>query len=307
MNIVTRRYKKAFLHRYDKDGIIPYLSHLDFSSLKFEKNFFLNLRGERIAYYFYYYDNYDKNTIILFCPGIGPGHSAYMREIEKLCKHGYKVLTLDYSGTGESDGDSLLSFNAPTRDIDELLSYLKLKEKIIIIGHSLGAYSALNIANIRKDIFKAVIISGFLSIELEFKELFNNRFLLSLITKYERKLIPQYGNIDNIAYLGNTDNHLLFIHSKDDPKVPYKYSTQIVEGYHNPNIKIFTVNDKHHNPTYTVDAVKYMEDAFLKYAKYCQTHKDYDSRKQFINQFSALKMTEQDDKIWTVIFDFIAS
>ena len=104
MGIIARKYQTEFVCRYDKAVGVPYYSAEDFKDLKQEKSVFINTSNIETHYFFYYYDNYKTDKLILFCPGIGPGHTAYLREIEYLAKKGYKVLTLDYAGTGESKG-----------------------------------------------------------------------------------------------------------------------------------------------------------------------------------------------------------
>ena len=100
MGIVINMYKKNFLQRYDKDEAIPYYAGTDFPGLCCEESSFRNTAGIDIRYFIYSYEGYDKDKLILFCPGMGPGHTAYLAEIETLCQAGLRVLTLDYSGCG---------------------------------------------------------------------------------------------------------------------------------------------------------------------------------------------------------------
>ena len=164
MGIISKLYLKHFACRYNKEVGVPYYSHLDFKGFKQDAFSFTNSKGINIRYFYYYYDKPREDKIILFCHGLGPGHVAYLREIEALAKHGYKVLTLDYTGCNESSGDNMISLNQPTRDVMELLDFLKLEKPVVLVGHSLGGYTALNLMNLRKDLQKAVILSGFLSI-----------------------------------------------------------------------------------------------------------------------------------------------
>ena len=308
MSFLIDKYKEAFIHRYDKDGIIPYLSHLDFLPLEMNKNSFVSSRGVKISYFIYHYQNFKKDKVVLFCPGIGPGHTAYMREINSLCLKGYKVISLDYMGTGESEGDSLYSLNEPTRDVNDLLNHLKLKEEVILMGHSLGGYTSLNIINIRDDIKKAVIISGFLSIKLLLKGYIKLNPLVKKIARYEESLDDLYGKIDNLAYLKSTTDKIMYIHSKDDNNVLFKYGLGLLENINNPNITKVIVDNKLHNPTYTVEAIKYMNDAFASYTNLVKKKKliSLEEKKEYMSRFSALKMTEQDQEIIDMITNFIS-
>ena len=307
MGIISKQYIKQFVCRYDKEVGVPYYSYLDFKGLHQESNSFINSKGIEIHYFYYYYDNYQKDKIILFCHGIGPGHTAYLAEIETLAKRGFKVLTFDATGCDESKGKYLGSLNNPTGDALDLLNYLNLKEEIVLVGHSMGGFTALNIINLKEDITKAVILSGFLSIEAEISAFIKNKFIASRILSYERKTNPQYFNIDNIEYLKNTSDNLFFIQSIDDQMVPYQASLKVVEEINNPHIKTLKFNNRKHNPNYTDKAVNYMNEVFGKYNASLK-NKEIKTDEDKINYFkdvSLSKLTEQDETLFDQIASFI--
>ena len=307
MSFIVNLYKKNFLQRFDKDPAIPYYSVNDFPNLQCEENSFVNSLNTKICYFTYFYKDFKKADTILFCPGIGPGHTAYLTEIELLCKNGYKVITLDYMGCGASDGERLPSINEPTRDVIELLCHLNLKDGVILVGHSLGAYTGLNVINKTSFIHKAVIISGFVDIASEMLGFVKLSLLANKVKKFEKKLNPEYGSIDNWEYLKNTDNELLFIHSLDDRMVNYKFNTGKVAGLNNPHIKIHTVDGKKHNPNYSMDAIKFMNESMGGYEYLIKEGKlnTLEERVKYFKDKPIGKMTEQDKEVWDVIFDFI--
>ena len=307
MELIVNQYKKNLVRRYNKEVGIPYYSFKDFPNLKQDSFTFINSKNTEIHYFFYYYDNFKKDKIILFCPGIGPGHTAYLKEIELLARNGYKVLTLDYTGCGESGGESLQSLNMPTLDVNDLLNLLKLKEEIVVIGHSLGAYTTLNIINIRDEIKKAVVISGFVSIKKLVKSFAHSSFVTSCVLKYEKKTLPDYFSVNNVEYLKNTKDNLFVIHSEDDTLVAYKVGLKAIEDLHNPSIKILKKNGRKHNPNYTDEAVKYMSETFGKYYKLIKekTIKTDEDKINYFKNVSLEKLTEQDKKMFEEIFNFI--
>lgn len=320
MGIALKMYKQGFIQRFDKDGIIPYLSNEDFEGLNFFKGTFKNSIGLNISYFAYYYDNYKKDKYVLFCPGIGPGHTQYTREIEKLASCGYFVLTLDYTGCSESEGESLLSVNAPTRDVNDLLcltkngklenfSFLKDME-IVVVGHSLGAYTALNTINIQPFIKKAVIISGFIDVISEMKGLSHIylSILFSDVKRYERKTNKEYSNIKNMKYLKETNDDILFIHSMDDSLVPYKTSTyRVYKKYKDKKFEFVIVNGKDHNPNYELDSLKYMKETFSELNSLVNSGKikTIEEKQAFMSNKDIWKMTNQDEDIFKKIIDFI--
>ena len=307
MGIILNAYKKNLLGRFDKDEAVPYYSYKDFPGLQYEEKSFLNSINVRVSYFYYYREGFIENKIVIFLPGIGPGHTAYLKEINELTLTGYKVLTLDYTGCGASKGEELGSLNRPTRDVNDLLMYLDIKEEIMLVGHSLGAYTALNVINEHDEIKTAVIISGFVSLYNQIKFIVKLSPFAWRLCRYEKKAEPDYYNIDNFSYLSSTKDSILFIHSKDDNVVGYKSSTAIVESLNNKNIKFLITDKKRHNPTYTTDAVKYMTDTFSEYSKLIK-NKTLDTlakRKYFLSQKSIDKMTEMDKNVISEIENFL--
>lgn len=308
MGKILDLYLSNFITRFDKDGIVPFLSHSDFEGLQKEEHSFVNSDNNKIAYFFYHYDDYKPDKLILFLHGIGPGHTAYMSEINTICKQGYRVLTLDYTGCDKSGGNNLHSINQPTKDVDELLKELELKEELIILGHSLGGYTAINTANLNQNVSKTVVISGFISLKNELNALMKIPFLSYPALKYEKNRCNGYNNLNNFNYLKNTSDKFLFIHSLDDKMVPYKSATGFIKKtIKNDNLSFLIVKGKKHNPNYTVEAVKYMTETFADYYKKIKNKEldSYDEKKSFMSDKSALKMTIQDCEVWNKIFEFI--
>ena len=307
MGICSRVYIKRFVCRYDKEIGVPYFSHLDFKGLHQETGLFNNSQGIEIHYFFYYYPDYKKDKIILFCHGLGPGHAAYLAEIETLARRGYKVLTLDYRGCGESKGPYLGSLNAPTRDVIDLLEHLKLQEQIIIMGHSLGGFTALKVAYLKKEITKVVVLSPIITIKPMIYNASKSKFITYWVLKYERKVEKEYDRIDLPKYLGNTTDDILFIQSVDDPMVPYETSLKVAEEAHNPHITCVKLNQRKHNPNYTEAAVNYMNEVFGAFNRRVMDKKIASDQERiaYFKDVSIAKLTEQDESLFDQIEAFI--
>ena len=309
MGLIVNLYQKNFLQRFDKDEAIPYYDAADFPGLFCKQDSFRNTMDVDIQYFLYHYEEYDKHKIILFCPGMGPGHTAYLAEIETLCRAGYRVLTLDYTGCGASGGERLPSVNRPTTDAMELLDRLRPEEEIIPVGHSLGGYTALNVAHLSPAVTRAVILSGFVSISDEMMGFVKLRFLADRVKRFERKLDPRCGALDNRAYLKNTTDRLLFIHSTDDPMVNYKYNAGRVLKTGNPNVRVVTVKGKKHNPQYTADALDTMNAWMGEYYRLVR-EKQLDTpekRKAYFADKPIGRMTAQDPAVFDEILRFIGA
>lgn len=307
MGKIVDIYTNGFLQRFNYDPAVPYYNCTDFEGLHQEKYSFLNDLSVRIAYFAYYYDGHRTDKVIFFCPGIGPGHRSYLAEIEALCRHGFKVFTIDYMGCGESGGDDLFSINQPYTDVINLLDQLAFREELIIVGHSLGAYTALSTINKMSTVHKAIIISGFLSITNEVIGFAKLHFLAKMILKHEERINPKYSHPHNWDYLKNANDKLLFIHSKDDPIVNYRYNTKRVQRIKNPNLSFYICNGKKHNPTYTKEAannsLKLMDTYNKKVAN--GSFKSEEDKINYFKDVSLAKLTEQDQEVLKIIFDYI--
>lgn len=307
MGLVTKRYLRDLVCRYDKEAGVPYYTRSDFKGLHEESYIFTNSKGTEIHYFYYYYDKYKEDKILLFCPGIGSGHTGYFAEINCLAKRGYKILTLDYTGCGDSKGENLASLNMPTLDVMDLLSHIKIDKPLIVVGHSLGSYTSLNISNIRNDVIKTVSISPFLSIKSIIYSSTHSNFVTSRVLKYEKKVLPEYYSLDNIEYLKNTNNPIFVIQSDDDPVIPYSISLKVVEEINNPSIKTLRVSNRKHNPNYTEAAVKYMNETFTKFRRLIKDKKIVtdEDKVNYFKDISLDRLTEQDEKMFDEIVEFI--
>lgn len=308
MGIVSKVYIEKFVCRYDKEVGVPYYAYTDFKGLKQEAYTFNNSKGIEIHYFFYYYDNYQEDKIILFLPGLGPGHASYMREIETLAKRGYKVLTLDYTGCGESKGPYLGSLNTPTRDTMDLLNLLNLDKPIVVMGHSLGGFTALKVASLKKEINKVVVMSPIVTIRPMIFNASKSKFITHFVLKYERKVEKEYDKIDVPNYLKTTSDDILFIQSVDDPMVHYETSLKVAEESNNPHIQTIKFENRKHNPNYTLEAVQYMNEVFGAFNRRVMDKAiaTDEERITYFKDVSIKRLTEQDQNLFNQIEEFIS-
>ena len=307
MGLIAQKYREQLLCRYDKDGIKPFLSASDFPGLTCEEGTFQNSAGVPVAYFRYRYGTYDPAKLVVFCHGLGPGHTAYLAEIEYLCKNGLQVLTLDYTGCDRSGGDGMLSVNRPTRDVIELLDYLKPTEELSVVGHSLGGYTALNVIRMNDRIKRGVVISGFLYSRMMLGHFIKSRFVNYLVERAERKTDPAIARADNAAYLKKTTDRLLFIASRDDPMVPFSIGAGLAQTLGNDRLEFLTEENKKHNPTYTAEALAFMVNSFAEYDRLLRDGalKTDEEKRAFFSDKPAAKMTVQDPRVMDRVVQFI--
>ena len=90
---VIERYKAMAFSRCDDDGTAFYFSSDDFPGLNKKAYSFKSSMGHNLQGYFYSYEKTVEGRIVVFDHGMGGGHRSYMREIEKLCRHGFLVFS----------------------------------------------------------------------------------------------------------------------------------------------------------------------------------------------------------------------
>ena len=308
MGKIINMYKDNFLLRYDKDGAIPYYSAEDFPGLVCTRGAFQNSANETINFFYYNYPDYDQSKLILFCHGIGPGHTAYLAEIETLCKAGCRVLTYDCSGCGESGGERMVSINSSSRDAIELLENEAPAEEVIPVGHSLGGYTVTNIARLVPSVKRGVVISGFLAITDAMMGMLKFRPLANVVQRYEDKFDPRFNGRKNIDHFKNTTDRFLWIQSTDDQMVSYKYNTGRVIKMNKPNVRVITAENKNHNPQYTKEALDQMSQWMGGYYRLVAEGKlaTPEERCGYFDDKPIGMMTAQDPEIYKEIFAFIA-
>lgn len=307
MGPIARKYREQLLCRYDKDGYTPYLSASDYPGLSCDEGTFVNTAGVAVAFFRYRYENYDPAKLVVFCHGLGAGHTAYLAEIEYLCKNGLQVLTLDYTGCDKSGGDGMLSVNRPTRDVIELLDYLKPAEELSVVGHSLGGYTALNVIRMVDKIKRGVIISGFLYSKQMLGHFIKNRLIHYLVERVERKNDPAIACADNGKYLKTTTDRLLFIASEDDPMVPFSIGAGLAQTLGNDKLEFLVEQNKKHNPTYTAEALAFMQESFGTFNRLVAEGKlqTLEEKQAFFADRPAAKMTAQDPRVMDAVVKFI--
>ena len=138
---------KGFGGRFEKNGLLKYFSAEEFS---------LNVKdvetkaGGTILKGVLYWagDEFPAERLIIFSHGMGPGQCAYTSLIAHFCRKGCAVLAFDCFGCGLSGGRSLGGLENSTRALVAAVKFAdscqELKDlKKTLVGHSMGAYSAL--------------------------------------------------------------------------------------------------------------------------------------------------------------------
>ena len=315
MCIVSALYKKYVVKRYDGDGIVKYYTYEDFPGLNAAPIEFKTPQGVTLRGNVYSYPGADGESLVVFSHGIGGGHRSYLREIERLCRAGFRVVGYDNCGCFASEGENIRGLTESLNDLVACVAWLRGQErfaeaKLSVVGHSWGGYAAANVLNFRKDIHAVVAISAFVSVR-EFLAAFLNgkmKLIRRGVCRFERRANPGFVDSNAVDALKDTGAKVLFIHSRDDGVVSVSVGLDYVRGrVDNPNVRFLELDGKKHNPHYAADAVDYMNASFGEYNKLVAKKKlkTDDEKRAYCADFDYRRMTEQDENVWKDIIDLI--
>ena len=313
---VVNEYKKMMFSRCDDVESVKYFSAEDFDGLRVEEYSFKASAGHTLQGYFYEYDNALSNRIIVFDHGFGGGHLAYMKEIELLCRRGFRVFSYDHTGCMKSGGESPNGLAQSLCDLNDCITMLRSDKRfsecdISVMGHSWGGFSTLNITALHPDISHIVVISGFVSVEKMVNTFFDGamKCYRKAILALEKSVNPYFVEFDAIETLKNTTARALLIYSDNDPLCKREHYDMLNDGLKgNDNVSLMLVAGKGHNPNYTVDAVKYLGEFSAARAKLLKRRNlTAEDKKSFVDSFDWNRMTEQDAAVWSAIFAHLES
>ncbi len=307
-------YKSFAYTRCDDLGLAYYFTSDDFPELRKEEYPFKSSMGHTLQGYIYYYDNPVQDKLVVFDHGFGGGHESYMKEIEMLCKSGFKVFAYDHTGCMASGGDTPNGMAQSLRDLDDCIKEIKVNDElksldIYVIGHSWGGFSTLNISKLHNDIKKVVVISGFVSVTDLVNSFFSGilKGYRKIVLELENRSNPEFVRYNAVSSLKDTTAEVLLIYSSNDnlcKKDPH-YDLLFENLKDKSNIKFLLVNNKGHNPNYTEDAVKYLGEYIKKKNKLSKKLKTKEDKENFVASFDWNKMTEQDPIIWDTIINHL--
>jgi len=315
-NKIVTLYRSALIRRYDPDPTVFYFSHTDFENLNAKPYTFTNKRNETLVGAFYYYGERQSDRLIVFDHGLGAGHTAYMKEIERLARAGYTVFSYDKSGCVKSEGESIHAFSQSISDLDDAITSLKAspmgeKAKISVVGHSWGGYATLNIPAFHPDLVSIVSLSAPISAKAMLQSFFPGllSLLIPTVMRFERSANPDFADCSALHTLRQYSGKALVIHSDDDATVkPQKHFNRLQNALRDrENLTFLSVSGKNHNPNYTADAVRRLAEFSSALTEKNRAHAftSDEDRRAFRDSFDFDKMTEQDEALWQTVLEFL--
>lgn len=299
-------YGTAFWQRYDKNPLLKYFSAEDFN-LNAEAVEIGRLRGA------IYQKNGAKNReeVIVFVHGMGPGHIAYTNEIAYFCNLGYTVIAVDSLGCNLSGGKNIKGMYEGAKTAVTAIDFARAhfpEKKIYLVGHSWGGYSALCASSKRK-VEKVVAISA---PNTPVKTLYEGA--AHFISKPVAAILCPFWWLINFTVFGVNGNAsaikcarkngtpTLLIHGDKD-KIVTPSKAVFYKNY-GQNVTKYLAEGKAHNPYNTVNAEKKLAElsAVLSRAKKMSV----EERENLFKSFDFSAATEEDLTVMGAISDFFS-
>ena len=249
--------------------------------------------------------------VVIFQHGFGAGTSSYMTEIAHFARQGFAVVAADSYGCNDSAGKNIKGFYAGAEAVIAAYAGVNCDErlknkKIILVGHSWGAYSVL-VASARIKVDGVVAISAFNApaqclcdqlknmskITRRLAPLLHGAFWLLNLLKFGAK-----GNSKAAKRLKKSGVKALLIHGENDLIVPLNHSAAAkADG---GSVQKLVLPDKKHNPYNTVAAEEKL--AELSDGK---EFKDAAEEAEYYKNFDWAAATEEDEAVMSKIDEFI--
>ena len=313
--IIKKKFDEV-LGRYEENPAYYAFGPDDFEGLHATKHPIMGDHNVELQGYFYSYEDIDPNNLVVFDHGIGEGHRAYFKEIETLCKKGYTVYSYDHTGCATTGGNGILGFAQGVNDLDHVLCSLQKEyqyDHVKLVGHSWGAYSAMNVVAFHPEVTHVVSLAGFLSATALCEQYIPKPFLKysSEVMEREREHNPKYADLDARESLLQSKAKLLHLQSKDDKMVLYELSL-IPLSYalkDRSHTTFMSLENRNHGPQLCDEAAKAYDEMKADETKLLKKHQ-LDTKEQqaaFKENHNWSLITKQDPHIWNEIFTFLQS
>lgn len=195
----------------------------------------------------------DKNSkpsgTILHLHGNAQNMTSHFNFVSWLTDYGYDVVTFDYSGYGESEGETTRL--ATVEDTVSVINWLRknpwqVNGPIFVIAQSLGGAIALPAIHQAgsKGIAALVLDSTFSSYRSMCREVISSIPVLSLLKAPLSYLVTD--ELSPITYAKDISLPTLMFHSKSDPTVPFIEGERLFAAIGAENKKFITVESPMH-------------------------------------------------------------
>lgn len=254
----------------------PEVFHLDYQDVSFEsQNESVTLKGWLVP------AEEDTSRIVIFAHGYSENRSSAnvaLHMAKALHSRSIASLMFDFRGAGESDGTMTSLGYYEKQDLLGAIDYAKGLgyEQIGLVGFSMGASTALNVAPEVPEVQAVVADSAFTNLDQYLETNLANLHPLaevefmpklamweaSLLTGIEPETVQPILSIQNLR-----DRGIFLIHAEGDEIIPASESRELAEASASMNTVLWVSPAKNHVGTYSKETNEYLvrTTAFLSY------------------------------------------
>jgi pimeloyl-ACP methyl ester carboxylesterase len=220
-----------------------------------------------------------SNTTLIILHGWGGNAELMMPLAIPFRRAGLNVLLFDARNHGSSDGHSFSSMPKFAEDLGMVIDWLKrehggIAEKVVLLGHSVGAGAVLLAASRRADIAAAISVSAFAHPEWMMRRYLKRlpKPLVAGILYYVQWVIGhRFAQIAPLETVCHVTCPVLLVHGTADSTVPVEDSRAIIGNCDMPHLTLLEIEGAGHD---SVDKVEQHANEllqFLRAAGVCST------------------------------------
>lgn len=211
----------------------------------------------------YIYGEQNQKGIIIIANGFNAGVSTHLAEAFYFVDAGWRVLTFDGTGVGDSEGDSVVGLEQMRLDVLAAMDYIKADDNlsslpIMLYGHSAGGYAAASLCNDER-VSAVVSISGFDS-PMDTMRFYAAKYVGVLaeieypfIQLYDRYLFGENGRIRAGSQLAEAKHPVMIVQGSADETIPYELSIYAAcENEKYGNVRCVLIDEEYRNHHSTI-------------------------------------------------------
>lgn len=257
----------------------------------------------------------NRKGFVIYVHGMCPGHQGYISDIIWLVNHGYEVFTYDFTGTGDSEGRHINGITQQAKDLKACLRFLKTQEefkdrKILLYGHSMGAYGVAEDINASSQIAAVVSISGFnRPLQQILRTVKNEKGTFAMISLALPLYLVSFFHLgfshdaSSVHQISKSRKPVMVVHGVKDEDVDFNHGSIIAYRgkIKNPNVEYVIVSDpKHYGHLSILASTACVDYQNRKKAQYAELLKQYNGDKnqamtELFKDFDKAKANEAND------------
>ena len=221
----------------------------------------------------YYYKQDDSLGLVVVAHGMHSGADDYLPIIKYLYDNKFNVLSFNYTGTYESEGDSTVGMCQSLIDLDNVIEYIQNNDEfknqsLFLLGHSWGGYAVSSVIALKKNIKAVAAIApmndGY-NMFLEKGQQYAGKAGLMpkpFFDVYQKYLFRKYTEYNGLIGINSADIPVLVAQGIDDKVITFDGQSIMAhkDEITNPNVKYYIgkgLCGDHDDIWHSVDSIVY--------------------------------------------------